>query len=282
MAASPFNEDLHAKLPAGAVSYLEHRAESETLVVLLHGLGLDARDYRTLLKSHPEQHAVALTLQGFEPGREEQAQPVGLQVHAETVSDFLEYLHEEYPVKRIILVGFSLGADLILRLAELWDVEPDRALRLHGAMLLDPNINHSTMSISRLFAAADQDNPLAALKQLVFDAPNMYWFNVIADYAAKVGRKDFSHAQKLSADMLEYWDTEGYDQIGTRLAAVERHADIVRVVVSAPYRDHLQAIRDSVARHGAKSVDFAPTDLEHFDLIEEPELTSQLKQLMPA
>jgi len=282
MAVSPFNEDSRAKLPAGTVSYLEHGAKSETLVVLLHGLGLDAHDYRTLLESHPEQHAVALTLQGFEPDRETYARPVGLQVHAETVSDFLEYLHKEYPVKEIVLVGFSLGADLILRLAELWDVEPDRSLRLHGAMLLDPNINHSTMSISRLFATARQDNPLPALKQLVFDAPNMYWFNVIADYAVKVGRKDFSHAQKLSADMLEYWDPDGYDQIGTRLAAVERHADIVRVVVSAPYREHLQAIRDSVARHGAKSVDFAPTDLEHFDLIEEQELTGQLKQLLPA
>jgi hypothetical protein len=79
--------------------------------------------------------------------------------------------------------------------------------------------------------------------------------------------------------MLAYWDPDGYDQIGTRLAAVRRHADAVRVVVSSPYREHLQAIRDSVARHGASSVDFEPTDLEHFDLIDEQELTNQLRHL---
>src|SRR5690606_31260763 len=58
--------------------YLERLSDSPTVTVFLHGLGLDASDYRDYLERDTEHHQIALTLKGFDPVEERPDRPVSL------------------------------------------------------------------------------------------------------------------------------------------------------------------------------------------------------------
>ena len=260
------------------VTYLENRSDSPTVTIFLHGLGLDARDYRDYLASH-DQHGIALTLPGFDPDSSDRIAPIDLDRHVKVVSSFIAGVTAKYPRKEIALVGFSLGADIILKLAEYWRGRHDEALKLKAALLLDPNVNQSTMTISRLFATADPDNPLAAFKELIGLAPDTVSFGTLCDYLAKVCRKDFLQVWQMSRDMVDYWKPDGHEQIGARLAAVSEFARTVRVVLSAPYKQDLDGMREAARRHDAGSISFELTALEHFDLIGDEVLPKELESM---
>ncbi|MFG2297757.1 alpha/beta hydrolase [Streptomyces sp. NPDC048603] len=255
--------------------YLERKSDSDTLTFFFHGLGLDATDYLGYL-SHTDTHGIALNLRGYEPDRSAGIPPVPLASHIRLAAAFVEQVSRENAGKKIVLLGFSLGADLILQLAEHW--QGGRGITaVHAAVLLDPNVNQSTMTISRLFAEADPTDPVPAFKRLVNLAPDKDGFRSLCHYLAKVAPKDFEHVAQLSRDMITYWRPDGYDQFGARLHNVTRVADHVRLVLSAAYGEHLSAMRTAMGRHGDRdSVSVELTEFDHFDLIDEERLTSVL------
>ena len=259
----------------------EQKADSKSLAIFLHGLGLDAGDYLGFMDSHPEEHAIALTLPGFDSDENPIAQPVPLAGHAAAVSAFLHQTRRRFPDKDLILVGFSLGADMVMRLAEHWSQNPSEAPKLRSVLLLDPNVNHSTMTISRVFAEADPDRPLEALKALVSLVPDLLVLEAICAYVLRVARKDFRPIWQLAKDMVDYWESSGYRQIGQRLAGVAQYAEQVRVAFSAPYREKLPMIRESlhdVLETGRPHLEVLK-GVEHFDLIRSDVLAAQLQHV---
>ncbi|MEU0480049.1 alpha/beta fold hydrolase [Streptosporangium sp. NPDC006013] len=247
------------------------------MTVFLHGLGLDSNDYSDYLAEQKDEHGLAITLPGFSRTEKNSAPPIPLSTHVEVVSDFITEVAEKNPQKDLVLVGFSLGADMILLLAEHWKNCGSRAPRLAGALLLDPNVNQSTMSISKLFARSDPANPLPAFKELINLAQDRDLFQALCVYLAKIARKDFFQLWQLSRDMIEYWKPDGYSQIGERLATVAEIFQNVRVVLSAAYETHLPAVQESALRHNAPTVSFRLTKLDHFDLISSQVLSSELQ-----
>ncbi|MER6630238.1 alpha/beta fold hydrolase [Streptomyces sp. NPDC000987] len=262
------------------LTYLERLADTRTVVVFFHGLGLDATDYQGYLQSR-DIHGVAVNLAGYAPGGRDHLPPVPVQRHVEMVAALVERIGDEYPDKRIVLVGFSLGADLVLQLAEHWTAGPRRRPRVSGALLLDPNVNRSTMTISRLFAAADRSDPLPALKKLIGLAPDLDGFRALCAYANRIAAKDFGQVHQLADDMIHYWDAAGYDQFGMRVSRVAEIADTVNIVLSADYEEHLAEMKAAVRRRtsAAAGVSFSITEMDHFDLIEQGVLSRELKSI---
>ncbi|MEU5811008.1 MULTISPECIES: alpha/beta fold hydrolase [unclassified Streptomyces] len=258
--------------------YLERKSDSDTLTFFFHGLGLDATDYLGYL-SHADTHGIALNLRGYEPDRSTGIPPVPLASHIRLAAAFVEQVSRENAGKKIVLLGFSLGADLILQLAERWQGGGE-VPAVRAAVLLDPNVNQSTMTISRLFAEADPADPVPAFKRLVNLAPDKDGFRSLCHYLAKVAPKDFGQVAQLSRDMVTYWRPDGYEQFGARLHNVTRVAEQVRLVLSASYGEHLSSMRAAMGRHGdADSVSVELTDVDHFDLIDEDRLVSILAPL---
>lgn len=261
-----------------SLSYLQRvKPESATLTIFLHGLGLDAYDYLDYMKSH-DDHCVAITLHGFDRTRKDPSEPARLADHARLISSLIARLRDESPTKKLILVGFSLGADLILRLSEYWSERPDHASHLGAAVLLDPNVNHSTMTISSIFAKADPTRLGAAAKELVALLPDdTDTVTTVCEYIGKIGTKDFNHIRQMSHDAVQYWDEVGYTQIGERLARVTKFADAVRVILSAPYESHVREMEASVGRFQLQQVSIEVlAGKDHFDLIDSDVLTTQL------
>jgi pimeloyl-ACP methyl ester carboxylesterase len=245
------------------------------------GWAWDATDYQEYLEKQ-DTHGIAVNLAGYAPRGADRRPPVPVQRHVEMVADLVEQVAQGNPDKRIILVGFSLGADLVLQLAEYWTaMKADRRPSISGALLLDPNVNHSTMTISRLFAAADRSDPLPALKELIGLAPDLDGFRALCTYANKIATKDFSQVHQLADDMIRYWNAAGYDQFGMRVSRVMEIADVVNIVLSADYEEHLPEMRAAVHRTGVPEakISFGITELDHFGLIEHSVLTRELKSV---
>lgn len=251
---------------SGQLSYLERKADSDKVTVFFHGLGLDATDYLGYLRQH-DRHCVALNLRGYEPGGAS-VPLVPLARHIQMTSAFLEQIARRNPGKSLVLVGFSLGADLILQVAEQWAERGDDAPPVAAALLLDPNVNQSTMTISRLFATADPRDPVPVFKQLINLAPGRDEFRSLCSYLAKIALKDFDQVRQLSQDMVNYWDKTGYEQFGTRLNHVTHIAERVHLVLSAAYQEHLPFVRAAVMRSdGADTASVRLMEVDHFDLI---------------
>ncbi len=261
------------------LSFLERKADSGTVTVFLHGLGLDATDCLDHLGRHGS-HGIALTLRGYEPGGVRGLAPVPLASHIRMTAGFVEKVGRENARKKILLAGFSLGADLVLQLAEHWRNGQRTPPPVHAAVLLDPNVNQSTMSISRPFTGADPRDPLPVFQQLIASAADEDEFRALCRYLLKLAPKDFGQIARLSRDVLSYWNPSGYEQFTDRLGHVARPADQVRIVLSAPYDAHLPAIEAALRQYGgADRMSAELTELDHFALIGEESLTRTLAPL---
>ncbi|TDE39912.1 hypothetical protein E1295_32410 [Nonomuraea mesophila] len=126
------------------------------------------------------------------------------------------------------------------------------------------------MTISKLFAEADPEDSLSAFKKLICLSTDLDLFRALCSYLLKVSKKDFTQLWQLSRDMLDYWEPDGYAQIGARLASIAGLSDEVRVVLSASYTEHLPFLRKAVQHEARISLEL--TDLGHFDLIAEDSL----------
>ncbi|KOU61313.1 hypothetical protein ADK57_28040 [Streptomyces sp. MMG1533] len=280
MSSFPSSEHLTHKR-FGQLTYLERVADSRRVSVFFHGLGLDATDYQEYLETH-ETHGIAVSLAGYAPGHADPLPPVPASRHVEMVAGLVDLISRNNPDKRIDLIGFSLGADLVLQLAEWWTNDPGRTRPpVSGVLLLDPNVNQSTMTISRLFASADRRDPTPALKELVGLARDRDVLRSLRDYASKISSKDFSQVHRLANDMIRYWDPVGYDQFGARVARVTEIADVVSIVLSADYEEHLEGMKNAVRRKSPRADDvlFNITELDHFELIESDFLSRELKAI---
>ena len=272
----------------GDLTCLEHSADSATLVVLLHGLGMDAHDYLPFITAQATQHTIALTLQGFDPspdapaGPHRDAQPVEMRAHITAVSEALGVIADEHPHKRIVLVGFSLGADLVLQLAEHWSSSGEHPAEIASILLLDPNVNQSTMTISHLIADADPQRAFPAFQKLIGMADDERLFLALLDYVSKIAYKDFEQLRQLSRDTLAYWEPSGYRQIRDRLTTVAGVAAQVRVVLSKPYEAHLPQLSSGFASESSGRVSFKLTEHQHFDLISSHVLAAELSLLTSA
>jgi pimeloyl-ACP methyl ester carboxylesterase len=127
------------------VSYYDNlRRSTDTLVFYLHGLGLDQDDfYHVLMET--KYRSIAPTLYGFHPS-ESNPRSIPLDTHCYLIARFIESIAGELAPKRIVLVGFSTGADMLLRIPRFLNTD---GYSVAGVLLLDCNINQQTCFISR-------------------------------------------------------------------------------------------------------------------------------------
>jgi pimeloyl-ACP methyl ester carboxylesterase len=123
--------------------YLQNSSkEKGVLVIYLHGLGLDGDDFKEQLL-HSKYYGIAPTMFGFHKNLTNFGDSVPIEVHAEVLKLFIDSLIGNKKPSNIILVGFSIGADMILRM-----LKDNMLSSISGVLLLDPNIDSSTCFLS--------------------------------------------------------------------------------------------------------------------------------------
>ncbi|MFI6388898.1 hypothetical protein [Nonomuraea sp. NPDC050540] len=263
--------------------YLERVTHSKNLVVLLPGLGLDANDFRPYMNIARE-HTAALTLFGFnaDETRDERYRPVGLTTHVELINGALNNLRRKYPHKKMILAGFSTGADMIIRLGEFWQDHATRNPEVCALLLLDPNINHSTMIVSGAFATMNPASPLAELKEVARIPKNLIEFQNMSEYLHKISKKNLAHIQRHAEDWWNYWEDDGkYDLFFKRVAQLHTVCPKIRVLFSDHYGHHFNEIFARARRkHIGHILGLCRND--HFELLNDRVVADEVAKVLAA
>lgn len=264
------------------LKYIERYRPSEELVVCIHGLGLDAEDFRPFL-NEGRYHAVALTLFGFnvEERDDERYRPISLATHAELASYAIKNIWSEYPGKRLVLVGFSLGADLLMLLSEKWVLRPEEALEAHAALLLDPNVNRSSTNISSAIAQLKPEHPLNELRRVMEEANNLIEFRNMSSYLYKITAKNLHQIRRYAEEIVEYWrDDASYDQFLNGIGAVTRFATRVAAVFSFHYEGHFNSALRVARVRGMDTDVLECAQCDHFELMTPEFLNDKLQELL--
>lgn len=209
--------------------YLETGSGANDVIVCLHGLGLDAQDFKPFLL-HTDRNAVAVTLCGFNQheASSKDHTPLRRQTHAYALLSFLEQELLKRPhVRRIHFVGFSLGADLLLVLAEILS-----ALKLElpigSVLFLDCNVNRRTMTICKKIATCNPSRPIMVFKDIVNEVDTLDEFRHYTDYLRRISLKSLKRVKHFAKQFLAYWpeysDTVQFSEFRSRARLVGLHA----------------------------------------------------------
>jgi pimeloyl-ACP methyl ester carboxylesterase len=250
-----------------SLHYIEAKRDSTELVIFLHGLGLDANDFRPYI-AESRFHCIALTLYGFNSDEKDDRhyRPISLQTHVQLLGYALQNIRQLYPTKRLALVGFSFGADMLLFLPQ-FAAEASRSIKASRAVLLDPNVNQTTTTISSRIAIVEKDRPLKELVAILESAGNVTDFRNLCEYLYKITAKNFAQIQRHAIEVIGLWPGEAYDNFLDRLGQTTNIVDDIRLVLSFDYERHFNAIARGATNRGLDQKNLECSQWGHFDLI---------------
>jgi pimeloyl-ACP methyl ester carboxylesterase len=215
--------------------YVDNQVESDIVVVFLHGLGLDHRDFGPILERLPYR-GLSPTLYGCEPERRTRIS-LSLTDHVVILREWLKVVVERFHARTVAMVGFSLGADIGLEL--LMGPPDDSAPAIDAFLALECNLSLETCFVSRVLAGLTPDRPdalVAELKQFGDASASLdEWIN-IHEYLVKVLRKfqgDTGLLQRVAADIVRpLRDSPGLDVFARRFKVARRRVPALRLVFS--------------------------------------------------
>jgi pimeloyl-ACP methyl ester carboxylesterase len=275
-------KDEHDSVVGRILHYLEARRDSSEVVVFLHGLGLDAGDFRSYMVES-RFHCIALTLYGFnaEEKDDERYKAISLDTHLKLVAYALRKLAKMHPNKRMTLVGFSFGADVIMLLPD-YAQRSLRELEIDAVVLLDPNINETTTTISSRIAVVDRDKPLTELIRILQPASGVSEFRNLCEYVYKITAKNFAQIQRHAREMIALWPGDAYDNFLDRLGKLNANVQSVHVVLSFDYEENFNGVARGALIRGINPGNLELSQVNHFELISARFLKERLEGVLPA
>ncbi|HEY8474377.1 MAG TPA: alpha/beta fold hydrolase [Natronosporangium sp.] len=262
-----------------SLRYLETRRFTEDLVVFLHGLGLDADDFRPYM-SESRFHCVALTLYGFNADERDNDlyRPISLESHVQLLGYALRRIQRRYPRKRLTLVGFSFGADMILCLRE-FAPEVFDELRVRSIVLLDPNVNNTTTTISSRIAGLDSDRSLRELVAILRSAKTAREFRYLCEYLSKITSKNFRQVRRHAREMVERYRQRSFGPFLDAVGQLTAVTETVEIVLSLNHEDVFNEVARAARQRGLAGARLECSRTDHFDLMGPAFLADQLGRL---
>jgi tRNA A-37 threonylcarbamoyl transferase component Bud32/pimeloyl-ACP methyl ester carboxylesterase len=203
---------LDPRIIGGEMKWLDNGVASDTLVVCIHGTGLDGEMFRQVLENLPHRVA-APTFFGFE-SEEQRRVPLTLEAHMALVRELVKAVMEEIRPRRMIMLGFSSGGDVVMRLL----AHPaSGGIRCNAAVTLGTNLGLETCWITRRLAqlySYDEGTLLEDLKTIAMSAGSVHeWLNV-HEYLVRVLRKfqhDVEPLRVVASGFARPFEDEGRD-----------------------------------------------------------------------
>ena len=149
------------RMVGDSMEYLDNHARSDTMVCFVPALGLDAAQYEEHLRQLPWR-CIAVTPFSHEPQRHRRY-TLSLNDHYTLVRHFLRHVGERSGVKRVVLVGFSSGADFAMRFAA---ARPGGGARVDAVLSLGCNISLATCFVTSMLARMSSRHPERLLADL--------------------------------------------------------------------------------------------------------------------
>jgi pimeloyl-ACP methyl ester carboxylesterase len=273
------------------LSYVDNQARSDVLVFFLHGLGLDHRDFEPILRRLP-YHGVSPTLYGCEPERRGRFS-LSLADHVVILREWLRELTELCQPTIIVMVGFSLGADMGFEL--LLGSTDELGPQIDAFLALECNLSLDTCFVSQILANLSAEHPeisVADLRQLGDSARSLdEWLN-IQEYLVKVLRKfrgDISVLQRAGADIVRpFRDAPGFEVFARWFRGARERVRVLRLVFSndsgstaALARLRLENLDSGIlGGEFPESAICVSANADHFDLMSAEHVLRQVDELV--
>lgn len=143
------------------MTYLDNGLISDTLVVALHGMGLDERSLAEIISRLPCR-AIAPTLYGFGPHSPHRF-PLPLKDQSILLRALMRDVTAKVRADKVYLVGVSSGSDHFLHMLR---DEPSVGNEIAGLLLMGVNVNLQTCHNSRIFAELKGETSAELLESL--------------------------------------------------------------------------------------------------------------------
>jgi serine/threonine protein kinase/esterase/lipase len=268
---------LDPRVIGDALHYLDNDVDSPVLLCFLHGTGFDGSQFDAHLRQ-TGYRAIAPTLYGFEPAPPRRI-ALSLEDHLVILREFLSDAVARLRPETVVLVGFSSGGDLALRMVA--DEPGDPPRRADGIVALGANVTLETCFVTRLLDQVTGDDPqrvLAALRTLVPRAETLDdWLN-IHEYLVTTLRKfqgTVAPLRRFSADIVRPFESAGRSPFVTWLRVGSERVRRLRCVledidmVNRPLRElRLRNLDEDVfGPHYREDSIVTEPGTDHFDLV---------------
>jgi pimeloyl-ACP methyl ester carboxylesterase/predicted Ser/Thr protein kinase len=273
------------------LQYVDNQVQSDVLVFFLHGLGLDHRDFGPILK-RLAYRGLSPTLYGCEPDRRERVS-LSLADHVTIVREWLRDVTQQFQATTVVMVGFSLGADMGFELLSTSTDEPPP--RIDAFLSLECNLSLDTCFVSRVLANIDPSHPdmwIGDLNRYGEAAASLdEWLN-IHEYLVKVLRKfrgDIGVLKRAAADIVHpFKEKPGFEVFARWLRGAREHVPSLRLVFSDSLgtRATLARLKLENFDHGILGGEFPEGEIvvrpnaDHFDLMATDQVLRQVDQLV--
>jgi serine/threonine protein kinase len=282
---------LDPRIIGDRLPYVDNQVGSDVLVFFLHGLGLDHGDFEPILK-RLAYRGLSPTLYGCEPDRRRRIS-LSLADHVVILREWLREISEQFQPQIIVMVGFSLGADMGFEL--LLGPADEPAPRIDAFLSLECNLSLDTCFASRVLAGISPDRPevsIADLKRLGDSAASLEdWLNM-QDYLVKVLRKfqgDIGVLQRAATDIVRpFSENPGFEVFARWFKGARKRVPTLRLVISndSSYQAALAHLKLQNLDNGILGEEF-PEDMitvsgspDHFGLMAAQHVLRQVDELV--
>jgi tRNA A-37 threonylcarbamoyl transferase component Bud32/pimeloyl-ACP methyl ester carboxylesterase len=259
------------------MKYADNGLESDTLVVLLHGIGGDSGRFEPVF-AQASHRMVASTLLGF--GHKETNRPVlSFDDHSRLLRILLRTLAQELQPKTTILVGHSAGADQFLRMIH---DEEGLGIDVGGLVALGPNISLETCFASQLYTRLEPGNAagtLAILKSLGTQISSLSRWLLVQSYLSHTFLKlgtDLEPLRRYAVELVAPFEVPGGDPLADWYRAAKKKIGNVQIVLSNAEAGPGEALLARHLEHNVLGDDFTEASfviepVDHLELLN-PEL----------
>jgi serine/threonine protein kinase len=284
---------LDPRIIGSQMQYADNCLESDVLLCYLHGTGLDAGDFTTILEG-AHCRAVAPTLCGFE---RHSSRRIRLRIadHLVILREWLRHIVDRENIKAIVLIGFSTGADLWLEFACRGS---DFALPLTGLVALDTNVSFQTCWVTRILAQLSTNTPTQVIQELQTLSAGTRtlneWLN-IHEYLVRVLQKFQDNLEVLTefaAEIVRPFESAGLEVFARRFRCASSAIPHIRYVFSGagvfnPEAEAIASVKltnlDTGFLGQAYSEDsiVVEYDADHFELLDPKRLKKYIDPILP-
>jgi DNA-binding winged helix-turn-helix (wHTH) protein len=271
--------------------YADNQVHSDVLVFFLHGLGLDHRDFEPVLMRLPYR-GVSPTLYGCEPDRRGRIS-LSLADHVVILRELLRDLAERLNPRIIVMVGFSMGADIGFEL--LLGPADKPAPTIDAFLSLECNLSLETCTISRVLAELTEEHlelSVNDLRQLGHSVTSLEkWLN-IHEYLVKVLRKfhgDIGVLRRAAADIvIPFRERTGFQVFAHWLQGARGRVRALRLVfpndagtVAALAKLRLENLDSGIlGGEFPETVIHVSDKTDHFDMMSTQDVLQQVGELV--
>jgi serine/threonine protein kinase len=282
---------LDPRIIGDRLRYVDNQVGSDVLVFFLHGLGLDHGDFEPILK-RLAYRGLSPTLYGCEPDRRRRIS-LSLADHVVILREWLWEISEQFQPEIIVMVGFSLGADMGFEL--LLGPADEPAPRIDAFLSLECNLCLDTCFASRVLAGISPDRPevsIADLKRLGDSAASLEdWLNM-QDYLVKVLRKfqgDIGVLQRAATDIVrQFSENPGFEVFARWFKGARERVPTLRLVISndSSYQAALAHLKLQNLDNGILGEEFPENMItvsgspDHFGLMAAQDVLRQVDELV--